>query len=220
MLYMIRPGVGEAIRRYVEAGGTCVLTFRSGCVDRSDLCFLGGFPGAGLGEVFGIWDEELDILLPDERNAMVMTADNNLGLTGRYECRELCSIVHLKGAEAAATYESDFYAGSPAVTVNRFGEGRAIFLAARPDAAFLDAFYGTLVDQLQPSRAVDLALPPGVSASTRTDGRNRYTFLMNFNTEPVAVDLDERTYRDLLNDKSCSRSLELPAYGVSVLVVE
>ena len=34
-------------------------------VNENDLCYLGGFPGAGLREVFGIWNEEIDTLAPD-----------------------------------------------------------------------------------------------------------------------------------------------------------
>ena len=45
MLYMVRPGVGERIQQFVEAGGTFVATYWSGIVDEFDLCFLGGFPG-------------------------------------------------------------------------------------------------------------------------------------------------------------------------------
>lgn len=34
-----------------------------------------------------------------------------------------CDLLELRGAEPIAWYDSNFYAGVPAVTVNKFGEG-------------------------------------------------------------------------------------------------
>ena len=53
MLYMIRPGVGESLKRFVERGGQLLATYLTGYVDENQLNFLGGFPGDGLTELFG-----------------------------------------------------------------------------------------------------------------------------------------------------------------------
>ena len=60
-------------------------------------------------------------------------------------------------------YAGDFYAGRPAVTVNRFGEGKAWYLAARTDERFLDDFYGAIAEELAIPRAIGPDLPQGVS---------------------------------------------------------
>lgn len=54
MLFMTKPGFAQKIREYVENGGTVVATYLLGYVDESTLCWLGGFPGDGLREVFGV----------------------------------------------------------------------------------------------------------------------------------------------------------------------
>ena len=72
MLYMLRPGVDERIAAFVEAGGTFVATYWTGIVDENDLVFLGGWPGGKLREVLGIWDEEIDALYENDRNAAVL----------------------------------------------------------------------------------------------------------------------------------------------------
>ena len=56
----------KKIREYVENGGTVVATYLLGYVDESTLCWLGGFPGDGLREVFGVTASELDTLYPGE----------------------------------------------------------------------------------------------------------------------------------------------------------
>jgi beta-galactosidase len=61
-------GVAERLKQFVADGGTLVTTYWSGIVDENDLVFLGGWPGGGLREVLGIWDEEIDTLTPNERN--------------------------------------------------------------------------------------------------------------------------------------------------------
>jgi beta-galactosidase len=52
---------------------------------------------------------------------------------GTYNCDPSCDILHLEGAQALATFEDDFYAGYPAITEHRFGRGRALYVATRPE---------------------------------------------------------------------------------------
>ena len=44
----------------MENGGILIGTYHTGLVNENDLCYLGGWPGAGLGEVFGLWHEDTD----------------------------------------------------------------------------------------------------------------------------------------------------------------
>ena len=182
-----------------EDGGTFVATYWSGIVDENDLCFLGGFPGP-LRQVLGIWDEEIDALYEGQVNSVVPVAGNKLGLTGDYEANELCALIHAETAEVLATYGEDFYAGRPALTVNRFGEGEAIYIASRNDDRFLSDLYAGLADELSLQRALDIDLPEGVTAQVRSDGEQRFVFIMNFASETRPVDLGDR--RD---DRSADR---------------
>jgi beta-galactosidase len=221
MLYMVRPGVAERIAAFVEAGGTFVTTYWSGIVDENDLCFLGGFPGP-LRPVLGIWAEEIDALYDapgagGDTNGVVPVAGNLLGLSGEYVARELCDLIHAESAEVLATYAGDFYAGRPALTVNRYGQGNACYIASRNDERFLDDLYGALSAELDLLRSLDADLPSGVSAQLRTDGERRYVFLMNFNAHPVSVDLGDAACTDLLTDVQVSGSVALDVYGVMVL---
>ena len=219
MLYMLQPGVAERIKQFVAAGGTVVATYWSGLVDENDLCFLGGWPGDGLREVFGIWDEETDTITPDERNSVIMAGGNALGLSGSYEARDYCALIHAEGAEVLATYGSDFYAGRPALTAHRYGQGRAYYMASRNDARFLSDFYGKLAADLHLLRALPVDLPQGVTAQLREDGQNQFIFVMNFNPTPVTLMLDGRAYTNLATGQPVSGALALNGYGVEVLQV-
>ena len=43
-LYMARDGVAASLERFVEAGGTLVMSFFSGIADDNDHILLGGYP--------------------------------------------------------------------------------------------------------------------------------------------------------------------------------
>jgi beta-galactosidase len=216
MLYMLRPGVTERIEAFVQAGGTLVTTYWSGIVDENDLCFQGGFPGP-LRQVIGIWAEEIDALYEEDTNGVLPVPGNALGLGGEYAARELCELVHAESAQVLARYTADFYAGRPALTVNRFGEGKAYHIASRNDDRFLDDLYGALAHDLSLVRSLDANLPAGISAQLRTTGEHAYVFVMNFNPAPARVDLGDSGYTDLLTGDHVTGEVELDAYGVMVL---
>ena len=216
MLYMLRPDVAERIEAFVQAGGTLVTTYWSGIVDENDLCFLGGFPGP-LRPVIGIWAEEIDALYEGDSNGVLPVPGNALGLDGEYSARELCELIHAESAEVLARYTADFYAGRLALTVNRFGEGKAYHIASRNDDRFLDDLYGALADDLGLLRSLDADLPADLSAQLRTAGEREYIFVMNFGPGPTRVALGEVGYTDLLTGARVTGEAELDAYGVMVL---
>ena len=215
-MYMVRPGVAERIAAFVQAGGTFVATYLTGIVNETDLVFTGGWPGP-LREVLGIWAEEIDYLYDDERNSLVVAEGNPLDLAGSYEVSHVCDLIHAENARVLATYGSDFYADCPALTANRFGDGTAYYLAAHANDAFMDVFYGKLVETLALPRALPGELPDGVTAQVRTDGERDFVFLMNFARETKEVVLGETTYENILEGGDVSGTLTLDKYGLAVL---
>ncbi len=216
MLYMIRPGVAERISQFVADGGTFVATYWSGIVDENDRCFLGGFPGP-LRKVLGIWAEEIDALYDGEVNYVAMNAENNLGLNGVYKAQELCEIIHLETGEALGVYKKDFYAGCPAVTVNRYGKGEAYYLASNNEDRFLESFYEGLTKKIQIKRVLPVKLPTGVTAQLRTDGVRNFIFILNFTAERQIVDLPDEAGVNLLTKEEVQGRTELPPYGWLIL---
>jgi beta-galactosidase len=190
-LHMVKRGSAERLEAFVEGGGVLVLTFFSGWVDESDLCFEGGFPGP-LRRLAGLWAEELDPLWKGQANQAIPVPGNALGLKGTYAIDSFCEIVHPEGAEVLATYGEDWYAGKPVLTKNRFGNGLVYYLAARVEQRFLDDAMAAIARDAglrsawTGREALSERLPPGVVAQARTDGETDFVFLMNFNEEEAA----------------------------------
>ena len=214
MNYLYRKGYAEALRQFVENGGTLVGTYWSGIVDDTDLCCLGGMPGQGMMEVFGIWNEETDALYEGETNTLVPETGSGLPQKA-YEVRELCALVHAQGAQVLAAYGSDFYQGTPALTVHPYGKGQAYYVAARTGLDFLRDFYEKLRLELALPRALQAELPAGVIATRRQGDEHDFVFLQNYGDSEQVVQLPAGM-TDAVTGEPVGK-VQLPAYGISVL---
>jgi beta-galactosidase len=188
MLYMLRPGFAEALDNFVQKGGTLITSYVTGYVNESDLCFRGGFPGP-LRKCLGIWCEEIDALYPEDRNSIEWK--------GRiYKIFDLCELIHAEGAEVLGRYNSDFYAQRPALTLNRYGKGKAYHIAARTGRDFLLDYYRDITGELGIKGAI-ANLPKGVTAQVRSDGTTDHVFVMNFTPETHTIDTGEQGRREI-----------------------
>ena len=142
MLFMLKPGVADRLEAFVKGGGTLVLTYLSGIVNETNIVFRGGWPGGGLREAGGHLVGGDRLALPGPAAAHRRRGrQRRWASTGEHPVRDYCERVHPEGATVLATFKNDFYAGMPALTVNRHGAGRVYYLAARPAGdAFLDGF--------------------------------------------------------------------------------
>ncbi len=232
MLMMVKPGVAERIDAFVRDGGTFVATYWTGIVDEHDLCFEGGFPGP-LSGVLGIWSEEIDALYPGETVRVALTEEGRKlirgGVAGGYAAYELCDLVHLRGARALACYETEFYAGRPALTVNDVGAGRAYYIASRNGQEILNDFYGAVVREVGPARTSATPVDE-VHATTRRrtndDGSaTDYRFYINFSQQPQPVPPPESgetiVFHSAARDGEAAPANDrLPPLGVQVRRIE
>lgn len=209
--YMYKEGWADKVRKFVSNGGHFVTTCFSGEVNDTDLCFLGHHP---LEDVLGIVPEEIDA--PSEE------FENSFCYGGmEYPAKDLCGIVHPRDTvEVLSVYEKDFYAGCPVVTCNPYGNGKAWYLAAESDLAFLRAFYKDVFAEVSLHNALDIELPYGVTVTERSsadgEGEKRIVFVMNFKNEPVMVEGIGK-WMDAESGETCEGSLELEAFQCRVL---
>ncbi|GIP01005.1 beta-galactosidase [Paenibacillus lautus] len=213
VMYMAKQGFAERVEAFVSQGGTFVTTFFSGIVNEHDLVTLGGYPGE-LRKVMGIWAEEIDAMLPGQQNQMVMRGPKGK-LKGTYDCGILCDVIHAEGAEVVAEYGSDYYQGTPSLTVNSFGQGKAWYVATSPESKFLKDLMQTICNDhgIEPV----LKAPEGVEVTKRVKEDMEFTFVLNHMPESKPVPLEGDTYVDLLTGEEHRDSCEVPARGVMIL---
>lgn len=211
MLYMTDAATIDGLCDYVSRGGTLYATYMLGTVDENDLCHLGGIPGGKLKDVFGIVNDECDVLYPDERSTV--------SCGGRdYAAVDFCEVIRSTGAEVLATYTDGYYAGSPALTRNDYGKGTAVYQAFRDTGDFSDAVLAELCRECGISQVIptDYApLPRGMSAHSRTDGENTYIFVENYSEETAPPLRLGREVTDMLSGRRVTE-VTLPPYGFGI----
>ena len=208
MLYMIDETLKNKLCDYVKQGGILVCTYMTGYVNENDLCHLGGFPAKELKDLFGIWNEEIDTLYPEDRNTVLANGKT-------YQAVDYCEVLHANGADVLGVYGADFYRGAPAFTVNRFGRGKAYYIAFRSKEDFAADLTETLLQEAGVRSCTGAKLPHGVTAHSRTDGETTYLFLENYSHEPAMAEL-EGAWLDLEKNLPLSGKVKIEPLGTVV----
>ncbi|TVR05729.1 MAG: beta-galactosidase [Spirochaetaceae bacterium] len=142
--------------RFVEAGGTLLVTYFSGVFDRWQRLAEDGYP-AWLNKAMAVSVVELDQLAVGETVPIRWVGNGSAVGNGTAEkpnpvfAREYCEIVETGGAaQTVAVYGGQFYAGSPAITRTTVGKGTIWYEACRLDDTGLDQLVETVVDTSDP----------------------------------------------------------------------
>ena len=208
MLYLTDRETIDNLKAFVSGGGNLYATYMLGTVNETDLCWLGGIPAEELKEVFGIVAEEIDTLYPDDVQHAVFAGETHALV-------DYCEVVHLKGATALAAYEEDWYAGCPVVTENRYGKGKAIYQASRDDGSLSRAVMERIAAEAGLCSNVASKLPHGVTAHSRTDGKNTYIFVENYMEQPSGAVKLHAPMKNMLTGE-VTDTVELPPFGFAV----
>ena len=210
-LHLLSAGEADRLKLYVQNGGTLVCTFNTGLVDENNIAQDTGFPH-NLTDLFGMEVQEFDTLLPNE--------ENHLNFKGIFSTSHLhparlwCDLIEPKGCEVLATYAKDFFAGKPAITINTFGLGKAIYLGMQSH----QHFYDDLVAWLRQAAGLVplLKVPENVEVSLREKAGARVFFLLNHHNSPVRIQF-YKPMHNFLTGQNINGNCELPAHGVLVI---
>jgi beta-galactosidase len=208
-LHMLKGDIAQRLEAVAARGGSVVTTFLSGRVDEHDNAFLMDVPGP-LGALMGVRVDEWDARGPEVVNPV------RLGDVVA-QARLLFELVIPQGAEVVGEYQADFYAGTPAVTRNAYGDGEGWYVAAGLDQAGVSWVMRQVLDR----HGLSGPYPdvPDLETATRvTPDGTRLLFLLNHNAAPVEVPARVGGV-DLLTGTrvEVGQSLTLDARGVMIL---
>jgi len=209
-LYLFPQSYQENVMRFVARGGTLVADYFSGIVDENDRVHLGGYPQP-LTDVLGIMVEEFYPLAPEDRVAVRDTRDESGDV---YYGSLWAEQVNIGTARPIAVFHDHFFAGSPAVTVNAWGQGQAYYVATQLDDVAWERVLRQILDQHQLRPPLDV--PEGVEVTVRQSDHQRYYFLLNHRPHPVSITLPEPMTR--LADRQVLSRIELNGWDATVLV--
>lgn len=229
-LYMVDEATSANLHQYVEGGGHLVMTTMSAITDEHDMCHLGGAPSP-LRDVFGVWAEETDATAPQFSTPLDFGAGLGAGadtgaVAGTAESSGtgslLCDVLRLDSASVLATYGGDdYYAGTPAVTVNDFGNGRGFYVATMPDETALVTIVDSVLEGVGElpgtETAASITASEGIELTQRVgnDG-SVFTFVIDLVGKGGTVTLaSEGT--DLLSGETLSGEVHVPRFGVLIV---
>ena len=210
-LHSLAAGEADALKFYVQNGGTLVGTFNSGLVDEHQIAPDDGFPN-NLTDLFGLEVQEFDPLPPDQENHL--TFKGGFHSSHVHTAKLWCDLIEPKGCQIIASYTKDFYAGRPAMTMNDFGSGKAIYIGTMSQ----QPFYYDLVDWLRQLCGLHqlLKVPDAVEVSMRQNDDTRIYFLLNHQNTPVRITF-YKPMHDFLTARTFTGTYDLPPHGVLVL---
>ncbi|WP_028813320.1 beta-galactosidase [Streptomyces flavidovirens] len=203
-LYLATEAAGNNLRRYVENGGTLVVSYFSGIVDEHDAVHPGACPGA-LRDVLGLTVEEWSPLGEGESVRIAGPRDTSLTADVWTE------FVVPRGAQTVWTYADGPAAGGPAVTRHRLGEGTAWYVSSRLGAVALDPILGAACEDAGIAPRTELARDVEV-VRRRGDG-GEYLFAINHTEHDTKVPLDTPG-TELLTGEHTAGHLPVPAGAV------
>jgi beta-galactosidase len=164
----------------------------------------------------GIRSEAVDALNPGEKRSVRILPQHRTGLKKRYTAAILCDLIHAESAQVMAVFDDDFYKGYPALTCNRWGKGRAYYLAAMMNDPFPADFYGSLLTEIG-IRCAFPHVPCGVSLQTREIEGVVFRFVMNFSEKRTRMPLPKGVWEDLVSGHRFTHQLPLEVNAVHIL---
>lgn len=210
-LHLLAGGEADRLKLYVQNGGILVATCNTGLVDEYNIAPDNGYPH-DMTDLFGLEVIEFDPLPPSEENHLI--CKGTFPASHMHPARLWCDIIEPKDCQVLATFAKDFYAGRPAVTMNNFGEGKAIYIGTVSH----QHFYHDLIAWLRQICDLDtpMKVPEAVEVSMRQKDDAKIVFLLNHHNSPVRIQL-QKPMHDYLTATVIAGNYDIPPYGVLVL---
>lgn len=210
-LQLLGEAEADRLKLYVQNGGILVATFNTGLVNQNHIAPEGPYPG-NLTDLFGMEVLECDPISPGEENHL--TFKGTFPTSHLHPAKIWCDIIEPGTCQTLAVFAKDFYAGRPAVTMNSFGLGKAIYIGTMSHQHFYHDMIAWLrqLCGLQPL----LKVPENIEVSMREKDGIRVFFLLNHQNSPVRIQF-YKPMHDSLSGNTFSGNYDLPPHGVLVL---
>ena len=219
-LTIIDGPTAERVREYVANGGKLFATYYTGLADEKDHVYLGGYPGA-ISDVVGVRIEEF---APLDGRGEYNGAIDHLDLSNGTVAYDFADVITSTAdtARVLATFKADPWTGldgSPAITVNEYGDGKAAYVGARLGRKGLAASLPQLLEEL----GIETRLEPDRGDVLRVEradesDENHFVFIFNRGHERAIVDVEgEPIVASLTHVNNSEHSAVIQPNGVLVV---
>ena len=204
------------IRKFVENGGTVVMTSNSAFVDETGKVFSTTRPGR-LSDVFGIRIANFEETEAYNELSHKSYSGKKLEFTYKGKAVDIESerfdVIEPKEAEVIGritSLDKDY----PIMTSNKYGKGRAIYVGLPADSSVLSPLFDELIAQLNIKKGPEV--PSGIMA--RQIDKNHYLYL-NVSGESKEIPMKGRS-RSILFDKDYNGNFVVAPYEPEFIEVK
>ena len=200
--YLMTSALADKYKAFVKDGGHLLLTMRAGVKDDTNICMTSGPLPGELRELVGLEIPEYDCLRDTEA---YVTWDG-----ARCKCEKWCDIINTDGAETLACYDSEFYKGTAAITVNSYGEGKAYYVGTEPGPELADKIVCQLLGEQDLNMLADS--PEGVEIVHRRMEDKRYIFVINHTSQKQTIKIPQNWQPYFEGQSECLEGFAVQVY--------
>jgi beta-galactosidase len=205
-MILLSQKVADNIKKFVEAGGTAILHIRCGQKDPFNVMVDIPWPGL-VRELCGVTVDEFEAFPDHIQNKAVFNGKE-------YPVRWWADVLSMNTARAAAVYAERFYKGTPAITENTVGKGKAVYFAA----AGCNELIGDYLQGIFNDRDIKTVnIPDRVFMTRRQSQEASYTFIINMGSEAREFN-PGIAGTDVLTGRSITGTLRVES--LEVLIIE
>jgi beta-galactosidase len=205
-MFLLSQKTADNMKCFVENGGTAVFHIRCGQKDPANVMVDIPWPGL-VRDLCGVTVDEFEAF-PDH-------AQNKALFNGKeYPVRWWADVLTADKAKPVAVYTERFYKGSPAITENNVGKGKAVYFAA---AGCIELIGDYLEGVFKIHGIKTAAVPDRVFMTTRQSHETSYTFIVNMGSEAKEFNPDIQG-TDVITGRKISGSVKIDP--LEVLIVE
>ncbi len=210
-MYLLSEDTAQNLAEFARVGGIVVFTPRSGVKDEANAVVNMKLPGL-VADMSGVFVEEYKSMPADDEETIHLDLP---GFEGNFNVNIWAEVLDPQDAEIVARYQRDEYAGQPAITRNRFGDGQVIYLGVfSSDERFYERLAHWVLSEAHITPPIDTGA--GVEVTERWQGEKRLLFVLNHQSNPRSIMINSE-HLDLITGKTISGNLQLGAKDVLIL---
>lgn len=193
------------LQAYAEQGGTVIFGCRTGYKDLNGKCRMIAMPGFAA-ELCGIEVEDFTFLSPYDKAQYVNVGEKRVSATCFNDILQITDGVQL------GTFESNYYAGKPALSMKEVGKGRVYYFGA----AFAEDCARAFIELEKLGVPRDLDRLIDIPESVELAVRGEYIFLLNYDENRVEMNCSA-SFKDVISGEIYSDKIVIEGYDVVVL---
>jgi beta-galactosidase len=106
----------------------------------------------------------------------------------------------------------------PAVTVNCYGQGKAYYIGTQAEQDYLSSLVRNICDEKGHSSIFEFK--GELEITSRENENGIFTFIINHGSQTGEIDLKNKRYKNILDQKSYSGKIQISSAQVMVLLGE